>query len=404
MNAIATPAFSARTSQLARRLSDDGPGVWGLHERACEMAARGEPVCLLSVGDPDLPTLPSTVAAAISSLERGRTHYAPGRGELNLRQTIAAIETSASGKPCDPDEIVIFPGATNAIYSVLACLVDPGEDVVVAEPMYVGYDGLFRALDINAVTFPLNAAGGFALDVAAVQATITPATRVLLLNTPGNPAGNMIEPAQLQELAAWCLQRNIWLVCDEVYSMITFDRSHTSLRKAASVLDNVVVIDGLSKSHAMTGWRLGWTVSSLALADHLLEFTSATLFGCCQFVQDAAVHALTNDEDYIAGVRDEYRRRRDYVCQRVAAIPGLSCEVPAAGMFVMVKVAGTGRDGLAFAEGLLDQGQVSVLPGIGFGASCRDYVRISLTQSVAAMAPAFDRIEAFCSEAGGTTP
>lgn len=395
MNTFAGPAFSGRTSQLARRLTDDGPGVWGLHERACEMAARGEPVCLLSVGDPDLPTLPSTIVAAISSLERGRTHYAPGRGELSLRRTIAEIETRASGKPCHPDEIVIFPGATNAIYSVLACLVDPGEDVVVAEPMYVGYDGLFRALGINAVTFPLDAAGGFALDLAAVQATVTSATRVLLLNTPGNPAGNMIEPAQLRELAAWCLQRDIWLVCDEVYSMITFDRSHTSLRKAASVLDNVVVIDGLSKSHAMTGWRLGWTVSTLALADRLLEFTSATLFGCCQFVQDAAVHALTNDEDYIAGVRDEYRRRRDSVCQRVAAIPGLACEVPAAGMFVMVNVAGTGLDGLAFAERLLDQGQVSVLPGIGFGESCRDYVRISLTQSVAAMAPAFDRIEAF---------
>ena len=349
MNAAAGPAFSGRTSHLARRITDDGIGVWGLHERACEMAARGEPVCLLSVGDPDLPTLPSTIAAAISSLERGRTHYAPGRGELSLRQTIAAIEANASGKPCHPDEIVIFPGATNAIYSVLACLVDPGEDVVVAEPMYVGYDGLFRALSINAVTFPLDAAGGFALDVAAVQAAVTPATRVLLLNTPGNPAGNMIEPAQLCALAAWCLQRDIWLVCDEVYSMITFTQPHTSLRKAASALDNIVVIDGLSKSHAMTGWRLGWTVSDLALADRLLEFTSATLFGCCQFVQDAAVHALTNDEDYIAGVRDEYRRRRDYVCQRIAAIPSLSCEVPAAGMFVMVNVAATGRDGLAFA-------------------------------------------------------
>lgn len=395
MNAIAGPAFSGRTSHLAQRITDDGLGVWGLHERACEMAARGEDVCLLSVGDPDLPTLPSTIAAAISSLERGRTHYAPGRGELSLRQTIAAIETNTSGKPCHPDEIVIFPGATNAIYSVLACLVDPGEDVVVAEPMYVGYDGLFRALGINAVTFPLDAARGFALDVPALQAAITPATRVLLLNTPGNPAGNMIEPAQLCELAAWCLQRDIWLVCDEVYSMITFAQPHTSLRKAASALDNIVVIDGLSKSHAMTGWRLGWAVSDLALGDRLLEFTSVTLFGCCQFVQDAAVHALTNDEDYIVGVRDEYRRRRDYVCQRIAAIPGLSCEVPAAGMFVMVNVADTGHDGLAFAEGLLARGRVSVLPGVGFGESCRHYVRISLTQSVAAMAPAFERIEAF---------
>ncbi|MDO8861515.1 pyridoxal phosphate-dependent aminotransferase [Haliea sp. E1-2-M8] len=396
MNAIAKAPFTGRISQLAQRLAGaDGGGVWEVHERACEMAARGEPVCLLSIGDPDLPTLPSTIAAAIDSLERGRTHYAPGRGELSLRRTIADIETRSSGKPCDPDEIVIFPGATNAIYSVLACLLDAGEEVVVAEPMYVGYQGLFDALGVRGVSFALDPARGFALDTALVQAAVTAQTRVIMLNTPGNPAGNMIGAGQLRELADWCLARDIWLVCDEVYSMITFEEAHTSLRKAATVLDNIVLVDGLSKSHAMTGWRLGWTVSARPLADRLLDFTSSTIFGCCQFVQDAAAHALTNDEDYIAGVRDEYRRRRDYVCQRVAAIRGLDCEVPAAGMFVMVHVADTGLDGLAFAEALLAQGQVSVLPGVGFGASCRDYVRISLTQSVAAMAPAFDRIETF---------
>ena len=395
MNAVSSPGFSGRVSHLAHRLRDDGPDVWGIHDRACAMAERGEQVFLLSVGDPDLPTLPSTIEAAVNSLKQGRTHYAPGRGEISLRRTIAAIEARASDKACDPDEIVIFPGATNAIYSVLACLVDPGEDVVVAEPMYVGYEGLFRALDINVRTFALDAATGFALDPAAARAAVTPRTRVMLLNTPGNPAGNMIPPGQLQELAAWCRQHDIWLVCDEVYSMITFEQAHTSLRKAAATLDNVVIVDGLSKSHAMTGWRLGWTVSPLPLADRLLDFTSATLFGCCQFVQDAAVHALTNDEEYIAGVRDEYRLRRDYVCRRVREIPGLHCEVPEAGMFVMVNVADTGIDGLEFAAQLLEEERVSVLPGLGFGASSSDYVRISLTLPVATMTPAFDRIAAF---------
>jgi arginine:pyruvate transaminase len=390
--------FKGHTSELSARLMDDaGAGVWDVHDRAVAMAARDEPVYLLSVGDPDLPTLPSTIRAAIDSLEKGRTHYAPGRGEINLRKTIASIEAASSGKPCDPDEVVIFPGATNAIYSVMACLLNPGDDVVVAEPMYIGYEGIFRALSVNKVTFDLDIANAFTLDIEAVKAAITPRTRVVFINTPGNPAGNMLTLEQLRDLAAFCLEHNLWLVCDEVYSMITFEEQHISLRRAAASLDNVILVDGLSKSHAMTGWRLGWTVCNTAMADRLLDFTSSTIFGCCQFVQDAAAFALSNDEEYIAGVRQEYRVRRDYVCERVNAINGLSCQVPKAGMFVMIDVSAVAQNGIEFAEKLLDSESVSVLPGIGFGQCCSEYVRVSLAQPISVLTPAFDRIERFLS-------
>ncbi|TXS95240.1 pyridoxal phosphate-dependent aminotransferase [Parahaliea maris] len=387
--------FDGDFSALTRRLQDDAAGVWAVHDRACERFEAGEEVYLLSVGDPDLATPPRVVQAGIDALHKGRTHYAPGRGERHLRETIAGIETRASGKPCDPDEVVVFPGATNAIYSVLACLVDPGDEVVVAEPMYIGYEGIFRALNISKAGFALDADAGFAFRLEAVKAAITERTRVVFINTPGNPAGNMIGESELRELAAFCRERNIWLVCDEVYSMITFDGPHVSLRRAAAQLDNVVVIDGLSKSHAMTGWRLGWTVSSRLLADRLLDFTSSTIFGCCQFVQDAAAFALTNDEEYIQGVREEYRVRRDYVCQRVTAIAGLSCDVPPAGMFVMIDVGELGVDGEQFADQLLAAEGVSVLPGIGFGENCRWHVRVSLAQPISVLRPAFDRIARF---------
>jgi arginine:pyruvate transaminase len=148
----------------------------------------------------------------------------------------------------------------------------------------------------------------------------------------------------------------------------------------------------------MTGWRLGWTVASKGFSRHLLEFTSSTIFGCCQFVQDAAAFALTNDEEYIRGVREEYRQRRNYVCQRVNGIPGLSCEVPQAGMFVMIRVSELAPDGLVFAEDLLARKKVSVLPGAGFGATTREYVRVSLAQPVTILKPALDRIEAYARE------
>ncbi|WP_240624342.1 pyridoxal phosphate-dependent aminotransferase [Chromatocurvus halotolerans] len=390
--------FAARFSHRMRAFADDEDGVWAVHDTACERHAKGENIYLLSIGDPDLPTLPSTIEATIDSLRDGRTHYAPGRGELRLRRVIADIEARASGRACDPDEIIIFPGATNAIYTTLACITDPGDAVVVAEPMYVGYDGIFKALGIAKSVVPLDAQAGFRLDPEAVKAAVTSDTRAVLLNTPGNPAGNMIDAETLSSLASWCRDNGLWLVCDEVYSMITFERRHVSLRRAAAALDNVVVIDSLSKSHAMTGWRLGWTVSSLDMAERLLDFTSATVFGCCQFVQDAAAFALTNDEAYIADVRDEYRKRRDYLCGRIDAVEGLSCVTPEAGMFVMMDVSGSGRDGAMFARELLDRHDISVLPGAGFGPGCGQFVRVSLCQPVEVLAPALDRMERYMNE------
>ena len=387
--------FSARYSSLARRLDGDASGAWAVHERARALQAAGEEVYLLSVGDPDLPTLPSTIDHAIESLRDGRTHYAPGAGEPRLREVIAGIEERAAGRPCRPDDIVVFPGATNAIYSVMSCLLDVGDEVIVAEPMYVGYRGIFAALGANVVPVALEVSHGFRLNLERLSAAITDRTRVVLINTPGNPAGNMIPPDQLRVLADRCLQRDVWLASDEVYSMITFERRHVSLRTAAKHLDNVIVIDGLSKSHAMTGWRLGWVVAPPGFIEHLFHFTSATIFGCCQFVQDAAAYALQNDEDYMAAVRSEYKRRRDFVCDRVASIPLLDCAVPAAGMFVMVNVGGLKTDGIGFAEALLDKQRVSVLPGEGFGRSTRDYVRLSLAQPLPYLAESMNRIERF---------
>ncbi len=390
-------AFKGKISNRSQRLIADTGGVWAVHEEASARAARGEDIYLLSVGDPDLATLPSTIRAAIDSLEKGRTHYAPGMGELNLRQIISDIEIRSTGKHTDPSNVVVFPGATNAIYTVMACLLNPGDEVVVAEPRYVGYDGIFKAINARLVSVPLQVERGFALDLEAVQAAVTERTNVVFLNTPGNPAGNIIAEEDLRALAAFCYERDIWLVCDEVYSMITFDEPHVSARKAAQRLDNVVVIDGLSKSHAMTGWRLGWTVASTEFSQRLLDFTSTTIFGCCQFVQDAAAHALTNDEEYIRGVREEYKQRRNYVCERVAQIPGISCQVPQAGMFVMINVEGLADNGLAFAEDLLQRHRVSVLPGAGFGDSTAGYVRVSLAQPVNVLSPAFDRIAEYAS-------
>ena len=177
--------------------------------------------------------------------------------------------------------------------------------------------------------------------------------------------------------------------------MITFEKKHISARTAARNLENVIVIDGLSKSHAMTGWRLGWAVAPLSVIDRLLNFTSATVFGCSQFIQDAAAFAMQNDGEYIHSITEEYKARRDFACDRIATIEGLSCPRPEAGMFVMIDVSRVSPDGFSFARDLLDKAGVSVLPGESFGQVTKNYVRLSLTLPVDALQAVFDRIEQF---------
>lgn len=382
-------------SRASDRMAVDTSTVWGVHDSACALQAAGEDIILFSIGDPDLPTLDFIVEHAIDSLKAGRTHYSPGAGEKNLRQAIADIETGASGKITSIDQIVVHPGGTNAIFTTLSCLLDEEDDIVIPAPMYVGYQGLLGALGANVVHVPLDTANNFALDVEAVRKAFTANTRVLFINTPGNPCGNIVSEAQLRELAAFCLERDAWIVCDEVYSMITFGQRHVSLLNAADTLENVIVIDALSKSHAMTGWRMGWTVSSESTAKRILDFGSGTIFGCCQFVQDAAAFALNNDEEYTRSIADEYRVRRDYALERIGRIPGLSANVPDAGMFVMMNVGQVQSDGLQFATGLLEHSGVSVLPGAAFGEIVRHFVRLSLTHPVHVMSKAFDRIERY---------
>ena len=177
--------------------------------------------------------------------------------------------------------------------------------------------------------------------------------------------------------------------------MITFECKHVSARTAAEHLDNIIVVDGLSKSHAMTGWRLGWAVAPLAVTDQLLNFTSATIFGCSQFIQDAAAFAMQNDSEYIQSITQEYRARRDYACDRIENISGISCHRPTAGMFLMADVSKVATSGFDFSERLLEETGVSVLPGSGFGSLTENYVRISLTHGIEVLEDALDRIGQF---------
>jgi len=385
--------MSLYLSRLTERLQAPSTDVWQVHDEAVARRQAGEDVILLSVGDPDFATPDYIAQHTVDCIRRGRTHYSPAAGEPELLEAIAELETRITGRPFVPEQFVVFPGATAALFAVFSCIADPGDEILLPEPMYAGYGGVFDGVGV-AVRHVALAPPDFELDVDGLIAAIGPRTRAVLVNTPGNPCGNLIPSQALSRLAQACRERDVWLVCDEVYSLITFDEPHVSLLRSTDDLSNIVVIDGLSKSHAMSGWRIGWAVAPPALAAELVRFSGATFFGVCQFAQDGAACALRRDAPDVEKMRLEYQRRRDYALRRLDAIPELDCFRPRGGMFVMVDVSRVATDGEAFARRLLDEALVSTLPGRGFGPGTANYVRLGLTHPVSTLEAVFDRIEA----------
>ncbi len=377
----------------------EGPddGVWRIHYEAIARQEAGEDVILMSVGDPDFATPDDIIEKLVAQIRCGRTHYSPAAGELELRQAIADLETSGTGRTFGADDFVILPGATAAVYATLACICNPGDEVVIPEPMYIGYQAMISALGIHVRSVPLDLANGGALEAEGVLDLVTDRTRAVLINTPGNPFGNIVRKEVLTELAAALLERDVWLISDEVYSLFTYDEPHVSLLKAAASLDNVVVIDGLSKSHAMTGWRIGWVYGPPSMVAALTAYCGTAFFGCSQFIQDAAAYALQHNGPHVDRMCEAYRERRDLVINRLDKLDQLGYVRPKAGMFVMMDVSRVCNDGEVFAQGLLDEQDMSVIPGAGFGPSAVPYVRLSLTHTMDVLDRAMDRIETYVS-------
>lgn len=391
-SSVARPMrYSARVGQLGGAEA----AAWNIHSEALKRQARGEDVILLSVGDPDHPTPAPIVAAAKMSLDRGRTHYAEIAGQTQLRAAIAAAHARRSGQQVDPDQVVVLAGAQSALFTACQCLLDPGDAVLVPEPMYVTYPATIAAAGASVVRVPLVAERGFHLNLDALAAAVTPATRALLINSPHNPTGVVMNRAELEAVAELCQRHDLWLIADEVYATLVYDGAHLSPAGMPGMAERTVTISSVSKSHAMTGWRVGWLIGPPALAAHAANLALCMLYGSPSFIQDAATVALTSDLAEVDAMRTRYRHRRDAVCRRLAGLPGLACRRPEGGMFIMLDVRGTGLSADAFAQQLLADEAVSVLSGEAFGGSAAGHVRLSLTAPDERLAEACNRIGRF---------
>ncbi len=384
-----------RYASIVNRAVSKGWQAWNVHMKARQLMAQGEEVLLLTIGDPDFETPSPIIDRAVQSMRSGRTHYTPLMGEMPLRGILAERYTKELGRSVDVDNVIVVAGAQCGLFAACLCIMEPGDEVIVLDPTYTTYAYVIGSAGATTVTVPLRPERHFQVDPEDIADAVTERTRAIIINTPHNPTGAVLHQAAIDALAEIATRHDLWLITDEVYSTITFEQPHISLASHPALADRTVTISSLSKSHAMTGWRLGWAIGPSTLIGYTANIMAGMLFGLPAFIQDAAVTALTDEWHQAETMRKRYRARRDMVCAALQDAPGVSCHRPAGGMYIMLDVRETGLSSIDYADRLLEDEHVALLPGEGFGDSAAGHLRLSLTAPDDQLAAACVRIARF---------
>lgn len=391
-----------RYSPLTQRLQGLGGAKWEVHHLARQMKAEGHEVIELTIGEPDVPCPPGLIAAASAAMTAGRTGYSNGHGEPAALAALAARYTARRGRAFGPENLLTLPGTQTALYAVLCTLLGPGDEVIVADPMYATYEGLIAATGAAAIAVALRPEMGFRLQAADVAPKITARTRVLFLNSPHNPTGAVLRAADIVALGALARAHDLWIVADEVYEDLIFDGvPFASPLDFPDLAERTVVTSSISKSHAAPGFRSGWCVGPEAFCTKLLPLSETMLFGSQPFIADMTAEAITEGSPVARGMAERFARRAALIHNRLHGQAGLAVHRPEAGMFALLNIRTTGMSGEAFARALLLQTGVACMPGESFGAGLAGWLRLSLTQPDAAIETACDRIAAFAGQTQG---
>ena len=382
--------------RLAQRM--EGIGTETAFEaaaRARALEAKGVSVVHLEIGEPDFDTPANVRQAAARALERGRTHYAPYPGTPELRAAIAADATARKGFPVDPERVFVTVGGKGVMLYAIEALVDPGDEVLVPDPGYPIYESLVRFMGGTPVPVPIRQSNGFRLDVEELASLVTPRTRMLVINSPSNPSGGVLTRGDLEAIAEIAQRHDLAVLADEIYGRILYEGEHVSLASLPGMAERTIVLDGFSKTYAMTGWRLGYAIvpESLAFAFGRLLINSVSCVST--FEQDAAVEALTGPQDAVDAMVAEFRARRDLIVDGLNAIPGITCLRPQGAFYVFPDVSGTGLKGAEFADRLLYEAGVSALAGTAFGGVGVDHIRFSYANSQENIRIALERTATF---------
>ena len=378
---------------ITERLAHTGGAKWAIHQHCRTMKAEGADIIELTIGEPDQPPDPQLFEVCHQSMLAGRTGYSSGSGEPELLEAIAA--RYALRRPgVDAGNVLCFPGTQTALFATMMGLTGPGDGVLVGDPFYATYEGVIVASGAHRESVPLRQENGFRLTADDLEASITPHSRVLLLNSPHNPTGAVLGAAELARIGAVCQKHDLWIVTDEVYEELVFDGEFASPFDNPELADRVIAVSSISKSHAAPGFRSGWAVGPHEFCEKLLPLSETMLFGNQPFIADMTAFALNSDLPTSARMRASYKRRSALFADTLEKLDGIIPFRPQAGMFIVLDVSGTGLDGEAFAWRLLEAG-VAVMPGSSFGTNAGALVRLSLTVPDEAVVEACKRIARF---------
>jgi aspartate/methionine/tyrosine aminotransferase len=372
-------------------------GAFEVLAKARGLEAQGKKVVHLEIGEPDFATPDNIVEAGISAIQNGYTHYTPASGILEAREAVANFVARTLKTEVDPLEVVLVPGSKNVLLFTLLACIEPGDEVILPDPGYPAYASQVNFIGGVPKPVTLREESGFRMDLDELASLITPKTRMLIVNTPQNPTGGVLTEEDVKFVCELAHKHDLLVVSDEIYSQLVYGFEHVSPLSHPGMRERTVLMDGLSKSYAMTGWRLGYAVAPKALAaklDTLMINSSSCAAG---FTQMAAIEALSapESEHAVARMVKVFEHRRNLIVDGLNAIPGIRCARPEGAFYAFPNIEGTGFDEHELADRLLSEAGVAVLPGTAFGKAGKGFIRLAYTQSEDELKLGLDRIREF---------
>lgn len=380
--------------RLADRMSRLGTETaFEVLNKARALERQGKQIIHLEIGEPDFDTPGNIVEAAVAALHKGWTHYGPSAGLPELRQAIAEEVSRSRGVKVSSDEVVVVPGGKPIIFFSILSLVDAGDEVIYPNPGFPIYESMINYIGGRAVPIRLHEERDFRLDVDELAALISDRTKLIIINSPQNPTGGVLSKQDIDDIAGAIGERNIMVLSDEIYSRLIFEGQHHSIMSIPGFQERTILLDGFSKTYAMTGWRMGYGVMRADLAAHVTRLMTNSNSCTASFTQVAGIEAIRGDQSSVDRMRDEFQRRRDAFVAGLNRIKGFSCRMPKGAFYVFPNTTRTGWPSKKLADALLEQAGVACLSGTSFGAFGEGYLRFSVANSLENLNKALEQIQ-----------
>lgn len=380
--------------RIATRVSQlNGEGALAVFSRAKELERQGRSIIHLELGEPDFHPAAPVVDSLRNAVAAGRDRYCATRGIPALREEIARYLARTRKLSISPEQVLVAPGCKMALSLAMMALIEPGDEILYPDPGFPIYPSFTRGLGAKAVSFGLVEKNKFQPDLDEIAAKITGRTRVLIFNSPNNPTGTVFDERALAGIAALAQEHDLWVITDEIYARIIFAGDYKSIWNFSGMSERTVIIDGFSKSFAMTGWRLGYAVAPIHVIDAMDLLVLNTFTCAAEFTQIAAIEALRDSTDAVAAMVAEYKLRRDLFVQSLGKISGFRCHSPQGAFYAWANIEDTGLSAEEVQKILLEEAGVAAIAGVAFGAEGKNYLRFSLVSSRHLLEDALDRIQ-----------